>query len=87
MASRVTALYSLPASSLNRETKAAEVFMLYRQAQQSLEVERKPRRAHEMTEHGISLADALLAESPTRGLDGDDYVNRDAAQAEGRWRS
>lgn len=87
LASRVIALYSLPVSSPDRRTGVAEVFALYRQAQRSLEVERNPWRAHEMIEHGVSLADEILAESPTRGLDCDDYVNRDTARAEGRWRS
>lgn len=87
LASRVIALYSLPAFSPDRGARAAEVSALYRQAQQSLEVEKNPRRAYEKIEHGVSLADEILAESPSGGLDGDDYVNRDAARVEGCWRS
>ena len=42
LASRVAALYTWPASSAAEEAAAAEVFALYRQAQQSLEVEKDP---------------------------------------------
>lgn len=61
LASRVVALYSWPVSSAAEEAAAAEVFALYRQAQQSLEVEKDPRRAGEMIEQGLLIADELLA--------------------------
>ncbi|MDQ4083746.1 MAG: hypothetical protein M3117_05035, partial [Actinomycetota bacterium] len=60
LASRVIELYSQPTSSPAEGTKAAEVFALYRQAQQALETG-DPWRAEEITERGISLADELLA--------------------------
>ncbi|MDQ4003142.1 MAG: hypothetical protein M3259_04795 [Actinomycetota bacterium] len=56
LAYRVIELYSRPAEG----TKAAEVFALYRQAQQALE-SGDPWRAEEITERGISLADELSA--------------------------
>jgi hypothetical protein len=60
LASRVIELYSRPAASPAEGTKAAEVFALYRQAQQALELG-DPWCAEEITERGISLADELLA--------------------------
>ncbi len=54
LAYRVIELYSRPAEG----TKVAEVFALYRQAQQALE-SGDPWRAEEITERGISLADEL----------------------------
>jgi hypothetical protein len=72
---------------LDEVREVREVFALYRQAQQILEVEKNPRRAYEKIEHDVSPADEILAESPSGGLDGDDYVNRDAVRVEGCWRS
>jgi hypothetical protein len=67
LASRVVALYSWPASSDREEAVAAEVFALYRQAQQSMEVEKNPRRAREMIEQGLLLADELLTMDSEEG--------------------
>jgi hypothetical protein len=60
LAYRVIELYSRPTSSPAEGTKAAEVFALYRQAQQALE-SGDSLRAEEITERGISLADELSA--------------------------
>ncbi len=60
LAERVMALYSRPVSSPEEEPVAAEVFALYWQAQQSLELEKNPRRAGEMIERGVLLADEIL---------------------------
>jgi hypothetical protein len=60
LAYRVIELYSRPTSSPAEGTKSAEVFALYRQAQQALE-SGDPWRAEEITERGISLADELSA--------------------------
>ncbi len=62
LASRVVILYSSPVE--DSEEEVAEVFALYRQAQQSLEEGKDPGLAGEMIERGVYLADELLMRSP-----------------------
>ncbi len=85
LASRVVALYSWPASSAAEEAAAAEVFALYRQAQQSLEVEKDPRRAGEMIEQGILIADELLTTNSEEELSPD--ITTDADKPKSHFRN
>ena len=59
LASRVISLYSLPACSTAEKSKAAEIFALYRQADESLQ--KNPRTAGDCIERGILLADEVFA--------------------------
>lgn len=65
LASRLISLYPLRASSPDEESRMAEAFALYREASQSLEED--PRRAGEMVERGLLLADELLARTEEGG--------------------
>ena len=62
LASRVVILYSSPVE--DSEEEVAEVFALYRQAQQSLEEGKDPGLAGELIERGVYFADELLMGSP-----------------------
>ncbi len=61
LASRVVVLYSSP---VEKSEEVAEVFALYRQAQQSLEEGKDPGLAGELIERGVYFADELLMGSP-----------------------
>ena len=83
LASRVVELYSRPVSSPAEEPRTAEVFALYRLAQQSLEEEKDPRRAGEIIERGVSLADEILAGSAAGEQRAADAANRGEPPVEG----
>jgi hypothetical protein len=62
LASRVVSLYSRSAYSSDEGPRSVEVFALYQRAQQALESE-DHRRAGQMIERGVALADELLEKS------------------------
>jgi hypothetical protein len=72
LASRVMSLYSRSAYPLDEAQSVTEVFALYQRAEHALEAE-DHRRAGEMIEHAIALADELLEkadEGPNTGSAG-----------------
>jgi hypothetical protein len=72
LASRVMSLYSRSAYPLDEAQRVTEVFALYQRAEHALEAE-DHRRAGEMIEHAIALADELLEkadEGPNTGSAG-----------------
>ena len=84
LASRVVVLYLSP---VEESEEVAEVFALYRQAQQSLDEGKELGLAGEMIEHGVYLADGLLMGSPGDVQRTTDAVNRGEMLAEGNRQS
>jgi hypothetical protein len=66
LASRIMSVYSRSAYPLDEAQRVTEIFTLYQRAQHALETE-DHRRAGEMIEHAIALADELLENNSDEG--------------------